>query len=68
MSDLQRRADNLEKEAGDLRRENGWLKEMVIMKGRRRAGLNVGNRQGDGKEGQPTDGDESEDSDDSAAD
>ncbi|KAG8856298.1 hypothetical protein FRB91_000927 [Serendipita sp. 411] len=35
MTVLQRRAENLEKEAVELRRENGWLKEMVIMKGKR---------------------------------
>jgi hypothetical protein len=32
---LQQRADSLEKEAGDLRRENEWLQEMVIMKRRK---------------------------------
>ncbi|KAG8817956.1 hypothetical protein FRC17_011025 [Serendipita sp. 399] len=35
MTVLQRRAEDLEKEAVELRRENGWLKEMVIMKGKR---------------------------------
>lgn len=34
MSDLEGRAVELEKEASQLRSENGWLKEMVIMKGR----------------------------------
>jgi regulator of replication initiation timing len=38
LSDLQRRADDLEREATELRRENTWLKEMVLMKGRRRVG------------------------------
>jgi septal ring factor EnvC (AmiA/AmiB activator) len=36
LSDLQRRADELEREATELRRENAWLKDMVLMKGRRR--------------------------------
>ncbi|GAW04774.1 bzip transcription factor [Lentinula edodes] len=35
------RADELEKEAADLRRENGWLKEIVMLKGSRFAGLDV---------------------------
>lgn len=39
MTDLQRKAEGLEKEAGELRRENSWLKEMVIMKGKRRGTL-----------------------------
>ncbi|KAF8584512.1 hypothetical protein K439DRAFT_1294867, partial [Ramaria rubella] len=39
VSDLTSRAEELEKEATNLRRENTWLKEMVIMKGRQsRAG------------------------------
>ncbi|CUA66959.1 hypothetical protein RSOLAG22IIIB_02867 [Rhizoctonia solani] len=33
--ELEGRADALEKEAVELRRENGWLKEMVILKGRK---------------------------------
>lgn len=33
--ELEGRADELEKEAVELRRENGWLKEMVILKGRK---------------------------------
>lgn len=33
--ELEGRADQLEKEAVELRRENGWLKEMVILKGRK---------------------------------
>lgn len=35
VSDLTSRAEDLEREATNLRRENGWLKEMVIMKGKR---------------------------------
>ncbi|KAF5384004.1 hypothetical protein D9757_006991 [Collybiopsis confluens] len=41
VSDLNGRADELEKEAADLRRENGWLKEIVMLKGSRLAGLDV---------------------------
>ncbi|KAJ3971233.1 hypothetical protein EV361DRAFT_912244 [Lentinula raphanica] len=41
VSDLSGRADELEKEAADLRRENGWLKEIVMLKGSRLAGLDV---------------------------
>ncbi|KAJ3861801.1 hypothetical protein EV359DRAFT_66173 [Lentinula novae-zelandiae] len=41
VSDLTGRADELEKEAADLRRENGWLKEIVMLKGSRFAGLDV---------------------------
>lgn len=33
MSDLSGRAEELEREAADLRRENGWLKEIVMLKG-----------------------------------
>lgn len=39
IADLEGRAEDLEKEAVELRRENGWLKEMVILKGRRALGL-----------------------------
>lgn len=39
MSDLQRKAQDLEKEVGELRRENSWLKEIVIMKGKQRGTL-----------------------------
>ena len=35
MSDLSGRVDELEKEVADLRRENGWLKEIVMLKGSR---------------------------------
>jgi len=34
VSDLTGRAEELEREVGDLRRENGWLKEIVVLKGR----------------------------------
>ncbi|KAF8807276.1 hypothetical protein BYT27DRAFT_7189376 [Phlegmacium glaucopus] len=33
VSDLTSRAEELEREVGDLRRENGWLKEIVMLKG-----------------------------------
>jgi basic region leucine zipper protein len=32
VSDLSGRVDELEQEAADLRRENGWLKEIVVLK------------------------------------
>jgi hypothetical protein len=32
VSDLAGRADELEKEAEELRKENGWLKEIVMLK------------------------------------
>jgi len=32
ISDLTGRAEDLEREAADLRRENGWLKEIVMLK------------------------------------
>ncbi|KII93718.1 hypothetical protein PLICRDRAFT_35940 [Plicaturopsis crispa FD-325 SS-3] len=34
VSDLTGRAEELEREAAELRRENGWLKEIVMLKGR----------------------------------
>ncbi|KAJ7770836.1 hypothetical protein DFH07DRAFT_805428 [Mycena maculata] len=41
VSDLTGRAEELEREAADLRRENGWLKEIVMLKGGRLAGINL---------------------------
>ncbi|KAF8898439.1 hypothetical protein BD779DRAFT_9613 [Infundibulicybe gibba] len=38
VSDLTGRAEELEREAAELRRENGWLKEIVMLKGSRLAG------------------------------
>ena len=35
ISDLTGRAEDLEREAADLRRENGWLKEIVMLKNSR---------------------------------
>ncbi|KAF9452571.1 hypothetical protein P691DRAFT_615578, partial [Macrolepiota fuliginosa MF-IS2] len=37
VSDLTSRAEELEREVTDLRRENGWLKEIVMLKGTRYA-------------------------------
>ena len=33
VSDLTGRAEELEREVGELRRENGWLKEIIVLKG-----------------------------------
>lgn len=33
ISEMSSREHELEKEAADLRRENGWLKEIVMLKG-----------------------------------
>ncbi|PPQ66113.1 hypothetical protein CVT26_010914 [Gymnopilus dilepis] len=43
VSDLTGRAEELEREAADLRRENGWLKEIVMLKGARYAASNMAN-------------------------
>lgn len=45
MTELTGRADELEREAADLRRENGWLKEIVMLKGTRFAANNFAARQ-----------------------
>ncbi|KAG8220004.1 hypothetical protein J3R82DRAFT_1012 [Butyriboletus roseoflavus] len=42
IADLTARTEELEREATDLRRENGWLKEIVLLKGRNFAALNIG--------------------------
>ncbi|KAF8559306.1 hypothetical protein OG21DRAFT_1392304, partial [Imleria badia] len=34
VADLTGRTDELEREANDLRRENAWLKDIVLLKGR----------------------------------
>ncbi|KAF8140039.1 hypothetical protein EV363DRAFT_1153378, partial [Boletus edulis] len=44
VGDLTGRADELEREANDLRRENAWLKEIVLLKGRNIAALNFGSQ------------------------
>ncbi|KAJ7462757.1 hypothetical protein B0H11DRAFT_2054204 [Mycena galericulata] len=46
VSDLTGRAEELEREAADLRRENGWLKEIVMLKGGRLAGINISGEMG----------------------
>lgn len=40
VSDLTGRAEELEREVGDLRQENGWLKEIVVLKGRQNVANN----------------------------
>lgn len=45
MTELTGRAEELEREASDLRRENGWLKEIVMLKGTRFAANNQVHRQ-----------------------
>jgi hypothetical protein len=37
VSDLSGRTEELEREAAELRRENGWLKEIVLLKGKKLA-------------------------------
>ena len=44
MSDLKGRAEELEQEATELRRENHWLKEIVVLKGSRLAAAQSANR------------------------
>ncbi|TFK30392.1 hypothetical protein FA15DRAFT_5043 [Coprinopsis marcescibilis] len=44
VSDLTGRAEELEREVSDLRRENGWLKEIVMLKGTRFAAANLNHR------------------------
>ena len=39
ISDLSGRVEELEREASELRRENGWLKEIVMLKSKRFAGV-----------------------------
>ncbi|KAH0590328.1 hypothetical protein H2248_000488 [Termitomyces sp. 'cryptogamus'] len=41
INDLTGRAEDLERQAADLRRENGWLKEIIILKGNRLAVTNL---------------------------
>lgn len=61
VTSLSRRVDELEREAAELRRENGWLKEIVMLRTRRLAGggpLNLSGSAGDQSEdtGQPDTG------------
>lgn len=54
--------DELEQEAADLRRENGWLKEIVVLKsGVARGGDLAGPSQPPSSEGDDEDGDEGRD-------
>jgi hypothetical protein len=61
VTDLSGRVDELEQEAADLRRENGWLKEIVVLKsGKARGGdLLSGLPQGSSSQGSREDGDDS---------
>ncbi|KIJ68640.1 hypothetical protein HYDPIDRAFT_106870 [Hydnomerulius pinastri MD-312] len=45
VSDLTGRTEELEREAADLRRENGWLKEIVLLKGRSLGAFGAGSSQ-----------------------
>lgn len=54
------RADELEREATELRRENGWLKEIVMLKGRSL-------REGDGGQGDDDASEDDSDEDEGAA-
>ncbi|THH04749.1 hypothetical protein EW145_g5290 [Phellinidium pouzarii] len=56
-SELEARADDLEREAAELRRENGWLKEMLIMKGRSLREPDSAARADGGEEGEESPGD-----------
>ena len=60
VTSLTRKVDDLEREAADLRRENGWLKEIVLLKARRMTGgglVNVSGSVRDKKDtGQPDTG------------
>ncbi|KIM85481.1 hypothetical protein PILCRDRAFT_5774 [Piloderma croceum F 1598] len=60
VSDLTGRAEELEREATELRRENGWLKEIVMLKGRSLSGAT---RSTEGREGSGDGGDTSDDED-----
>jgi hypothetical protein len=50
VSDLSGRVDELEQEAADLKRENGWLKEIVVLKSGRGSGLVAGPSQPSGSQ------------------
>ena len=60
MTDLSGRVDELEQEAADLQRENGWLKEIVILKSGRARGseLLAGPSQPPSSQGSEDDGNE----------
>ena len=60
VTSLSRQVDELEREAADLRRENGWLKEIVMLRTRKFTGggpVNLSGSLGDQKDtGQPDTG------------
>jgi hypothetical protein len=60
VTSLSRQVNELEREAADLRRENGWLKEIVMLKTRKFAGggsVNLSGSLGDQNDtGQPDTG------------
>lgn len=60
MTDLSGLVDELEQEAADLKRENGWLKEIVMLKSGRVRGseLLAGPSQPPGSQDSEGDGDE----------
>lgn len=58
VSDLSGRVDELEQEAADLRRENGWLKEIVVLK----SGVTRGGNLAGPSQPPSSEGDEGEDS------
>lgn len=60
VSDLTGRAEELEREATELRRENGWLKEIVMLKGRTLRGADGGD-EGEGDDSADDDSDSSDD-------
>ena len=61
MSDLTGRAEELEREATELRRENGWLKEIVMLKGRSLSGAIRASEDDSLREGDRSLDDESDD-------
>lgn len=63
LSDLTGRAEELEREAAELRRENGWLKEIVVLKGRSLSGTTQSEQKG----GDTSDESEESDDEDSGA-
>jgi len=60
VTDLSGRVDELEQEAADLRRENGWLKDIVMLKSGRARGseLLAGSSQPPSSQDSGDDGDE----------
>jgi Basic region leucine zipper len=58
VSDLSGRVDELEQEAADLRRENGWLKEIVVLKSGMTRGLTGPSQPGSSRDTQGEDSEE----------